>query len=306
LVAVSCLTVLLIAGFGIAMAILAARNGRQRDAAEAERARAEQVSGFLSDMFKGADPFHAQGRTVTARDLLDSGAARISKNLTAQPAVRAQLLEVMGDTYQRLGVLDRAEEMFGALIGDRERVSGPASVPLARAYRERGDVRRARGQLSGAEADLRFSLAILQNHAAASQTEMPDALNNLGLLLQSEGKIGETRQFLEQAVELSRKLPDERRTLTLMSNWGDLLGDLALYSQGEHVLREVVERRRKLLGDNHPQVPIAMMKLAWNLTLSGSYTEAETMSLAALEGFRRTVGQEHFNFIATTNNLGRM
>jgi hypothetical protein len=49
-----------------------------------------------------------------------------------------------------------------------------------------------------------------------------------------------------------------------------------------------------------------MMKLAWILTLSGSYTEAETLSLGALEGFRRTVGPEHFNFIATTNNLDRM
>jgi hypothetical protein len=125
-------TVLLILGFAISMAMLATR--------------AEQVSGFLSELFKGSDPFYAQGRTVTARDLLDAAAARIAKDLKTQPAVRARLREVMGDAYVRLGVLDRADEMFSALIADRELVYGSGSVPVARAYRERGDVRRQRSQ----------------------------------------------------------------------------------------------------------------------------------------------------------------
>jgi tetratricopeptide (TPR) repeat protein len=213
----------------------------------------------------------------------------------------------MGDAYQRLGIFDRAEEMFSALIADRVRVSGPSSVPVARAYRERGDVRRTRSELSAAEADLRFSLAILEKNPAANQHEIPDALNNLGLVLQAEGRIAEARQFLERAVGLSRKSADDLpRTLTLMSNWGDVLGDLALYPQAEQILREVVDRRRKLLGGNHPQVPLALMKLAWLLYLRGSYAEAEATSLAALDGFRRTVGPDHYNVISTTNNLGRL
>jgi tetratricopeptide (TPR) repeat protein len=306
LVAVSGLTILLIVGFGASMAVLAARYARERDAAVTERARAEQVSLFLSDLFKGSDPFYAQGRAVTARDILDSASARISKNLTAQPAVRARLLEVMGDAYQRLGILDRAEEMFGAMIIDRERVFGAGSAPVARAYRERGDVRRQRSQLPEAEADLRLSLAILEKDSAANAGELPDALNNLGLILQSEGKTGEARGFFERAVTLSRSLSDVPRTLTLMSNWGGVLMDLARYTEAEQVLREVLERRRQLLGDHHPQVPRAMMKLGWLLTLKGAYTEAEALDLAGIDGLRQTAGPEHFDVIATTYNLGRL
>jgi tetratricopeptide (TPR) repeat protein len=306
LVAVSSLAILLVFGFGISMAVLAAKYAHQRDAAETQRARAEQVSGFLSDLFKGSDPFYAQGRTLTARDLLDAASARIAKDLKTQPAVRADLLEVMGNAYQRLGIFDRAEEMFSGLIADRQRVDGAGSVAAAQAYRERGDVRRMRSELAGAEADLRFSLAILAKNPATAESEMPDALNNLGLVLQAEGKIGEARQFFERAVALSRKSPHELRTLTLMSNWGNVLSDLALYSQAEQVLREVLDRRRKLLGDNHPQVPLGTMNLAWVLALEGVYAESEAKSLAALDGLRRTVGPEHSNFIAATNNLGRM
>jgi tetratricopeptide (TPR) repeat protein len=306
LVAVSSLAILLVFGFGISMAVLAAKYAHQRDAAETQRARAEQVSGFLSDLFKGSDPFYAQGRTLTARDLLDAASARIAKDLKTQPAVRADLLEVMGNAYQRLGIFDRAEEMFSGLIADRQRVDGAGSEAAAQAYRERGDVRRMRSELAGAEADLRFSLAILAKNPATAESEMPDALNNLGLVLQAEGKIGEARQFFERAVALSRKSPHELRTLTLMSNWGNVLSDLALYSQAEQVLREVLDRRRKLLGDNHPQVPLGTMNLAWVLALEGVYAESEAKSLAALDGLRRTVGPEHSNFIAATNNLGRM
>lgn len=140
----------------------------------------QQVSRFLSNLFKGSDPFHAQGRTVTARDLLDAASPRIAKELQTQPAVRADLLEVMGDAYQRLGFPDRAEDMFTALIADRERVDGAGSVAVAQAYRERGDVRRTRSELSGAESDLRLSLLILDKHPDANQEEMPDSVRTGG------------------------------------------------------------------------------------------------------------------------------
>jgi predicted Ser/Thr protein kinase len=60
-VAVSCLVFLLILGFGIGMGILAARNARERDIAKTERARAEQVVTFLSELFKRRRSFSHTG-----------------------------------------------------------------------------------------------------------------------------------------------------------------------------------------------------------------------------------------------------
>jgi serine/threonine protein kinase len=70
-----------------------------RDATAQERDRAQQVSGFLVDVFSQADPFNAQGKEPTAKDLLDRGAEKISGNLSLQPEVRAQLLESIGLAY---------------------------------------------------------------------------------------------------------------------------------------------------------------------------------------------------------------
>ncbi len=51
-----------------------------RDATAQERDRAQQVSAFMVDVFSQADPFNAQGKEPTAKDLLDQGAAKITGN----------------------------------------------------------------------------------------------------------------------------------------------------------------------------------------------------------------------------------
>ncbi len=69
----------------VAMARQAADTARQRDLAEAERDKAEQVSKFLIDLFKDVDPRAVDGNTVTAREVLDRGVEKIDL-CGAQPA----------------------------------------------------------------------------------------------------------------------------------------------------------------------------------------------------------------------------
>src|SRR6202051_323933 len=64
----------------------------QRERAEHERARAEEVSNFLVNLFKLSDPGENRGNQVTARELLDSGSKRVRLGLQDQPATKAALL----------------------------------------------------------------------------------------------------------------------------------------------------------------------------------------------------------------------
>jgi tetratricopeptide (TPR) repeat protein len=66
------------------------------------------VSDFLVGLFALSDPSAARGNTITAREILDSGAARIETDLAAQPLVRARLMLTMGTAYGGLGRLDTA------------------------------------------------------------------------------------------------------------------------------------------------------------------------------------------------------
>ena len=76
----------------VAFAVVTARQARvlqqERDRARREAETAQQVSKFLVNLFEDADPSQSRGETVTAREILDRGAERISRELGKQPAVR--------------------------------------------------------------------------------------------------------------------------------------------------------------------------------------------------------------------------
>jgi serine/threonine-protein kinase len=76
--------------------------------AEAERARialrqSESVREFIESMFLGADPMHSKGASTTAGELLAAARARASRELANEPAIAADLLAQIGNTYVSLG-----------------------------------------------------------------------------------------------------------------------------------------------------------------------------------------------------------
>jgi len=100
----------------------AAREARRADrAARASR----QVADFLVGLFENADPARSGGRRVTARELLDAGARRVSEKLADEPLTRARLEEALGRIYTTLGVYDRADELLTRTFETRERLLEP-------------------------------------------------------------------------------------------------------------------------------------------------------------------------------------
>jgi serine/threonine protein kinase/Tfp pilus assembly protein PilF len=296
--------VLLLAVFGLGMSVLAARATRERDAARRERARSDQVSVFLTSLFGSPDPFRSKGNEVTARQLLDQGARRVLAELRNEPQVRAKLLNTIAESYQHLGAWDRAEDSFRAEIQALEQAFGPGSLEAARVLRELADVERQRGRTADAERDLRQALAIHEKLPPGRDEELSHTLNNLSIVLQIKGDLEHAEAYSRKAVEISRRYPDQiRETLTMMSNLGSVLAEQGKSEDAEAVLREVLLRRREILGDRHPQVPTSMRRLATMLAAVGRYREAEQLNRGALERFRALVGPDHPDSLNTTASL---
>ena len=82
---------------GLGIALWQAEHARQ----ETRTARAVQE--FLIGLFNASDPQQAKGRDVSAKDLLDRGAARLDTDLQDQPEVLARLHHEVGGIYIQLG-----------------------------------------------------------------------------------------------------------------------------------------------------------------------------------------------------------
>ncbi len=185
-----------------------ARAERERDAARAaqQRAdlsaeRAQQTTTFLVDLFRvPGDPTQVRGDTVTARTLLERGAARVRTELGEQPQVLASLLSAIGTASSRLALPG-----YGQLLDDEivalERAHGPDDPQVAVALRRHGD-------LYSAERD--FTRAS-QRYAAAAQLlrriDAPDSsvartLLNLSNVVTLAERADSAERVLREAVAL--------------------------------------------------------------------------------------------------------
>ena len=88
-----------------------------------------RVTDFLVQQFELTDEQRQQGATISARELLDRGAARLSQDFADDPAVRAELLAAVGTVYANLGLHERAIPLLDRALALRQ--SGDPTRPAA-------------------------------------------------------------------------------------------------------------------------------------------------------------------------------
>jgi serine/threonine-protein kinase len=104
----------------------------QASVARGEQARADQVAGFITSIFRDVDPFQVgAGRSVTAAELLTRAERQLDRELGAQPLVRADLLRVLGESYLGLSDMKNAERVLTRAVEEHQAllpVDDPASI----------------------------------------------------------------------------------------------------------------------------------------------------------------------------------
>lgn len=91
---------------------------------------------------------------------------------------------------------------------------------------------------------------------------------------------------------LDRATTDGGRA-SVMLQMATTMQSLGQSTDAETMLRDAVAIRRRLHGDQHPEVAVALCKLALMLEVSGRHSEAEPLHCRSLEIRRRAFGNEH-------------
>lgn len=278
---------------GASLAVFAARAARERDAAQAERLRAERVSGFLASLFASADPRRARGATVTARDLLDQGSRRLLEEKDLPPSAMLRLLETMGQSYQHLGLPAGALRLFERQLEIERRTSGPSSESTFAVMRQVADIERLLGMHTEARARLAEALEGLRRSYPDSP-QLAHTLNNLALVESETGQLSRALELQREAVRIATPIPSQRaEVLTMRANLSGLLQETGDLSGAEEEARQVLEMRRAVLGGDHPFAIRQMGRYAKILLRNGAYSEAAALIGQALPLARRVWGEKH-------------
>jgi serine/threonine-protein kinase len=272
---------------------LAATAWQARRAA-ANATRAERVKGFLVDVFRQADPVLAQGREISAREVLASGAARIEKELSGEPAVAADLDEALAKIHLSLGDLDRASELAGQAVAVRETRLPADPVARARARALLGEVRVAQTRLVEA-------IGILEPARNALAEELgPDSLEVAEVEIPFSQALNESDrqrglEMLEHAVEVRRSRLGEDHLDTVLARLtlANQLDNLGKFKEAEEAYRETIAALERTLGPKDPRLAAALSDLADVLDGLSRAAEAEPMLRRAIDIQREVLGPRH-------------
>jgi eukaryotic-like serine/threonine-protein kinase len=121
-----------------------------------------------------------------------------------------------------------------------------------------------------------------------------NSMDDMGVLLQYQGKLTEAESYLRQTLEIRRRLlgRDNLETLDSMDSLGMLLFAQGKLAEAEPLIRETLEKRRRIQGEEHTNTLTSIESLGVVLRSQGKFAEAEAYLREAMDKKRRVFGEE--------------
>ena len=276
---------------------------QERDRAQQEATKAAEVGSFLQSIFAIANPTESTGQLVTARELLDRGAARIEEELTDQPVVSAEMAQVIGDAYQNLGQYAAADSMLNLSLTLRKELDPPRPIEVARTMYSMGLLKERFGEHENAMSLHKSGIDLLQSNDVDAPEVLAKLLHGLGHNQMRSFKLDEAERNLEQAVALKRAYYGEVHEEVASSL--NVLGDIYSYQErfndaiAMHI--ENLALQRALHGETNLHVASSLHNLGAAYWGARQYDESENALREALDIRRKIPGIEARDI---ANNIG--
>lgn len=273
--------------------------------AEQKERQAQEVTRFLEDLFRVSDPETARGETITAREILDTGAGRVERELSGEPEIQAELLAVIARVYGNLGLRDRAVAMARRAVEIHRGLEDADELALAESLATLGGIYLAARECRGAEEVLREAMAIRIERLGPDAPLVARTGGGLVPCLLHEGRVEEAATLSEKALaaltaELGEGAPE---VLSALNRHATVLRAQGRFAAAAELYADLLDKQRRTLGADHPHIPITLNNLAFLLRSQGDFAAAEARYREALEIQLEVFDEGHPDTILVMKNL---
>jgi serine/threonine-protein kinase len=277
----------------------------QAGVASREAAKANEVSRFLAGLFAVADPAQTNAAEITARELLDRGAARIETELAGQPDIQAEMMLLLGRLYRELGVYDRARPLVERSLDVRRATFGGEDARTAAAMAELGRLWLDIGRPEQAEQVQRDTLALRRRLLGSNHPDVGKTLRDLAGVLNSRGKYEEAERLQREALAIDEREfgPEHAEVASDLEGLQSILRARGQSEAAVVAARQVLVIRQKVLGPDHLETATAMNNLAILHRDRWELAEAERLYREVLAFDLRRLGEVHPYTATVSNNL---
>ncbi|MGH7180010.1 MAG: tetratricopeptide repeat protein, partial [Tepidisphaeraceae bacterium] len=276
--AIGLLSILVSAVFSTTVWFLFRRTQRAEKQAAMRRVDAEQARDAAERAREAAE--RATAAEAAARASAEESAARAREEAVKSAQVARFLREMLasvdpsqspgGDTTLLRDILDRtAQRVESGLTGNPE-VEASVRDVIGKTYM-------ALGHYSQSEPQLLTALELRRRTLGPDHLELAESLNDLGTLLQEQGKLGEAEPLYREALAMRRRLLGDTNSVVAesLNNLAGLLYAKQEFAAAEPLFREALTMNQKLLGDEHREVATNLNNLAVVLHQQRKFSQAE-------------------------------
>jgi tetratricopeptide (TPR) repeat protein len=314
--------VLLLLGFTVMTYLQSIQIERERDTAahqrsiaELQRARAEEASSFMTELFRLSDPSEARGNEVRVREVLDRGAARIHTELNNQPELQATMMETIGRVYLNLGLNDQAAPLFEQSLNTRRQLFGEIDDSIAQSLTSLAWLKRNQGSLDQALALTKDALRISTTLHGEQSLESALQFQNLGILHYANGDLTAAEPMLRKSLAIYTRLEgaSSEKTAPVLDTLGRIARARGQIEEAETLMQRAYDIQRERSGVDHPLTIERLNNLATVLQAKGDHQTAEkhlraviAMSERVLEPSHPTQADALANLAYTLESTGRL
>jgi serine/threonine protein kinase/tetratricopeptide (TPR) repeat protein len=278
---------------------------KARELAETRRAEAENaaktaraINDFLvKDMLAAGTPEVAQGRKVTAEEVLDRAAAKVEGAFRDQPQVEAAVRVAIGSAYESLGLWTKAEPHLVRAVAFCQEHLGDDHPDTLEAMKQLAVVWDDQGLYAKAEQLVRQTLDRVRRVAGEDGRLALELEYILAYVVMDQSRWDEAEALLRRSLERRTGVlgEEDSDTLDTMSHLVLLLGERrSRWQEAEPLARRYLEIRTRVLGKRHPYTLDAQKMLADAvLKVQGKWKEAEALLRETAETARQVYGPQH-------------
>ncbi len=260
----------------------------------AERDKALEVRGFLMEMFGATGAGRAVGDTVTVRRLLDLQAARLDAEPWS-PELRAEMLAVLADGYDRLGLWEEAEPLALRSLEIRRSLFRNDHPDVAASLNLVGWIAHERGRSRDAVPLLHEAIHIRRALGPAAGGDLSRSLNDLGVIWNALGQYDSAQAVLEESLAIRDRLfgPGHRTVGITANNLAAAHWFQSRVDDAARIQQRAVEALQQSVGPDHQRTIVALSNLATFRLTAGDLDGAERDYRNLLARQERLQGADH-------------
>jgi serine/threonine protein kinase len=280
----------------------------ERNKAQLEADRAEEVQRFLVDLFSSANPYvpadSQRGRRITVLEALDLGVERLANSLATQPEARASILSAIAGVYEDLGAFEQALPLRQEALELQRTLFGSSSRPVRDSLGDLATIVAGLGDLERAtelhEERLELALAVVP----PDEGEITDVRTLFGRHLFTIYRSEAAEEQLLAAVDLTKRAQvsplTEVEAIRSLADAQRLRGKL---EEAEGSAHRAVDLADANFGVASSPSGLARATLATVYSARGKREEADATFREAIDALERTLGTDHGTRLSTMNNF---